>query len=81
LDAGLPKLPHHHEGQGPPLAEAVELVERIRVWAERHAMIGLDTVTMVVPRILGVALRDCPQLPATIAARIKDYRAQRLPTK
>jgi hypothetical protein len=29
-----------------------------------------------VPRILGVALRKCPQLPPTIAERIKDYRAQ-----
>jgi len=31
---------------------------------------------MAVPRILGVALRKCPQLPPTIAERIKDYRAQ-----
>ena len=35
-----------------------------------------DAVTMAVPRILGVALRECPQLPPTIAGRIKDYRAQ-----
>jgi hypothetical protein len=32
---------------------------------------------MTVPgRILGVALRQCPGLPPTIAERIKDYRAQ-----
>src|SRR5579864_8207451 len=31
---------------------------------------------MAVPRILGVALRKCPQLPPTIAERITDYRAQ-----
>jgi hypothetical protein len=32
---------------------------------------------MTVPaRILGVALRQCPELPPTIAERIKDYRAQ-----
>jgi hypothetical protein len=29
-----------------------------------------------VPRILGVALRKCPELPSTIAERITDYRAQ-----
>jgi hypothetical protein len=73
---GLPKLPHHSEGQGLPLDEAVELVERVRVSAERHAVLALDAVTMAVPRILGVALRKCPQLPPTIAERITDYRAQ-----
>jgi hypothetical protein len=73
---GLPKLPHHHDGQGLPLAEAVELVERVRVSAERHAVRAWDAVTLAVPHILGVALRECPQLPPTIAERIKDYRAQ-----
>src|SRR5260370_5899862 len=73
---GLPKIPHHSEGQGLPLDEAVELVERVRVSAERHAVLALEAVTMAVPRILGVALRKCPQLPPTIAERIKDYRAQ-----
>ena len=76
VDAGLLKLPHHHEGQGLPLDKAVELVERVRVSAERHAVLALDAVTMAVPRVLGVALRKCPQLPPTIAERIKDYRAQ-----
>ena len=73
---GLPKLPHHHESQGLPLDEAVELVERVRLSAERHAAFALDAVTMAVPRILGVALRNCPQLPPAIAERLKDYRAQ-----
>src|SRR6204780_796393 len=73
---GLPKIPHHSEGQGLPLEEAVALVERVRVSAERHAVLALDAVAMAVPRILGVALRKCPQLPPTIAERIKDYRAQ-----
>ena len=31
---------------------------------------------MAVPLILGVALRNCPPLPPTIAERIKDYRAR-----
>src|ERR1700683_4021018 len=73
---GLPKLPHHSEGQRLPLNEAVELVERVRVSAERHAVLALDAVAMAVPRIFGIALRKCPPLPPTIAERIKDYRAQ-----
>ena len=73
---GLPKLPHHHDAQGLPPDEAVALVERVRVSAERHAVLAIEAVTIAVPRILGVALRNCPQLPPTIAERIKDYRAQ-----
>jgi hypothetical protein len=76
MGEGLPKIPHHSEGQRLPLDEAVALVERVRVSAEKHAAFALDAVTMAVPRILGVALRKCPQLPLTIAERIKDYRAQ-----
>jgi hypothetical protein len=73
---GLPKIPHHSEGQGLALDEAVELVERVRVSAEKHAVLALDAVAMAVPNILGVALRKCQPLPPTIAERIKDYRAQ-----
>jgi hypothetical protein len=73
---GLPKLPHHSEGQRLPIDEAVELVERVRVSAEKHAGLALDAVATSVPHILGVALRKCQQLPPTIAARIQDYRAQ-----
>jgi len=76
VDEGLPRLPHHHDGQGLPLDEAVALVERVRVSAERHAVLALDAITTAVPRILGVTLRNCPQLPPSIAERIKDYRAQ-----
>jgi hypothetical protein len=76
VEAGLPKIPHHSEGQRLPIEEAVELVKRVRVSAEKHAVLALDAVTLAVPRILGVALRRCPQLPPTIAERIKDYRAQ-----
>lgn len=73
---GLPKLPHHSEGQRLPLDEAVELVECVRVSAERHAALALDAVTRAVLNIPGIALRQCPQLPPTIAQRIQDYRAQ-----
>jgi len=77
VDEDLPKIPHHSEGQALPLDEAVALVERVQASAERHAKLVLDAVAMTVPgRILGVALRQCPGLPPTIAGRIKDYRAQ-----
>jgi len=78
VDEGLPKLPHHSECQRLPLDEAVELVERVRVSAEKHAALALDEVAKAVPRIVvrGVALRQCPQLPPTVAERIQDYRAQ-----
>jgi len=76
VDADLPKIPHHSEGQALPLDEAVALVERVRESAERHAKLVLDDVATTVPgRILGVALRQCPELPPSIAERIKDYRA------
>jgi hypothetical protein len=77
VDEHLPKIPHHAEAQALPLDEAVALVERVRESAQRRAKLGLDAVAMTVPgRIMGVALRQCPGLPPTIAERIKDYRAQ-----
>jgi len=76
VDEGLPKIPHHSEAQRMPLGKAVELVERVRASAERHAALALDGVGKAVPRIRGVALRKCPPLPPTIAERIQDYRAQ-----
>jgi hypothetical protein len=76
VDAGLPSIPHHSECQRLPLDKAVELVERVRVSAESRAVLALNDVAMAVPRVLGVALRKCPQLPPTIAERIQDYRAQ-----
>src|SRR5688572_15708831 len=41
VDAGLPMLPHHHECQGLPIEQALELVERVRTSAERHAKSSL----------------------------------------
>jgi hypothetical protein len=76
VDDNLPALPQHHEGQMLPPDEAVELVERVRVSAERHAVLALDAVATAVQPILGVALRNCPPLPPTIAERLKDYRAR-----
>ena len=77
VDEDLPKIPHHSEGQALPLNEAVALVERVQLSAERHAKLELDAVANTVPAsIRGVALRRCQALPPTIAERITDYRAQ-----
>lgn len=76
VDEGLPKIPHHSECQRLPIDEAVELVERVRASAEKNAVLALDEVAKAVPSILGVALRQCPELPATVAERIQDYWAQ-----
>jgi hypothetical protein len=76
VDEGLPKIPHHSEGQALPLREAVALVERVRASAERHARLVLGALAKAMPgRIIGVALRQCQELPPTIAERITDYRA------
>src|SRR5580698_5532714 len=73
VDDDLPKIPHHSEGQALPLDEAVPLVERVRVSAERHAKLARDLVATTVPwPIKGIALRQCPELPPTIAERVKD---------
>ena len=77
VDAGLPILPHHHECQGLPIEQALELVERVRTSAERHAKSSLDALAAAVPaKIHGVALRECPLLPDTVGERIRNYRAQ-----
>jgi hypothetical protein len=77
VDDELPGIPHHHEGQMLPLDEAVALVERVKLSAEEHAKVALDAVAATVREpILGVALRQCPELPPTVAERIKDYRAR-----
>jgi hypothetical protein len=76
VDDGLPKIPHHSEGQKLPLDQAVELVERVRASAESHAALALDAVAAALPgRTLGIAVRQCPALPPTVAERITNYRA------
>ena len=77
VDPGLPPLPHHHEAQRLPLDQALNLVERVRGSAERHAALGLATMarTVSVP-IRGVALRVLQTLPLTTAERLRDYRSQ-----
>lgn len=87
---GTPTHPHHHQGswavgrylntpgaKPTSLAEAVALVEHVRGLAERGARESLDALAAAVAApIAGVALRECPELPPTIEARIADNRAQ-----
>jgi hypothetical protein len=87
---GLPTHPHHHEGswavgrylntpgaRALPLAEAVELVERVRAAAASGARAGLEALATTVPAgIVTIAIRACPRLPLTTEARIADHRAQ-----
>lgn len=89
-DRGLPKHPHHHEGSWAvgrylnspwartvSLAEAVALVERVRVAAAHGAREGLDALAAAVPvPIASIAIRVCPKLPPTTEERIADNHAQ-----
>ncbi len=77
VDEGLPKIPHHSEGQRLPIDDAVKLVERVRESAERNAKLVLDAFpSALTARIQAIALRQCPDLPPTIAERITNYRAR-----
>lgn len=89
-DRDLPTHPHHHEGSWAvgrylstpgarpiSLADAVALVERVRVAAARGAREQLDELaTAVAVPIASIAIRDCPVLPPTVEERIADNRAQ-----
>ena len=90
LTRGLPTHPHHHEGSWAvgryvntpgarvlSLAEAVALVERVRAAAAEGARESLEVLALAVPvPIASIALRVCPELPATTEERIADNRAQ-----
>ena len=89
-ESGLPSHPHHHEGSWAvgryrdspwarevSLAEAVELVARVRESAARGAREGLEALAATVPvPVTAIAIRVCPALPATTEERIADNRAQ-----
>ena len=89
-DRGLPTHPHHHEGSWAvgryrdspwareiSLAEAIELVERVRESAGRRARASLEALAATVPvPITRIAIRVCPGLPPTTEERIADNRAQ-----
>ena len=88
LTHGLPTHPYHHEGSWAvgrylnswsrpiSLADAVALVERVRESAARGAREGLESLAATVPApISSIAIRLCPELPATTEERITDSRA------
>lgn len=89
-DRDLPTHPHHHEGswavgrylntpggRALSLAEAVALVERVRLSAARGSREGLEALAAAVPvAITRIAIRVCPELPPTTEERIADNRAQ-----
>lgn len=77
VEQGLTKHPYHHEAQALPIAEAVALVERVRVSAERRAKASLEELASEVPvPIVGVALRRLQALPSSVEECIRSYRAQ-----
>jgi len=90
LTHGLPTHPHHHQGSWAvgrylntpgarrlSLADAVALVERVRVSAAHGARESLEALAKTVPiPIADIAIRVCPKLPPTTEARIADNRAQ-----
>ena len=77
VPVGLPRFPHHHEGQSLPLRQAVDLVERVRTAARQQTADELDALAASSSAtISGIASRKCVSLPPTVSERISDYRAQ-----
>jgi len=89
LTKGLPTHPYHHEGswavgryvnspwaRPTTLEEAVSLVKQVHAAAEVGARDNLEGLAAALPaKIEGIALRICPDLPATIEETIADARA------
>jgi hypothetical protein len=76
VDDGVPVMPHHHDAQGLPAAEGVQLVELVTASARRNARARLDELEAAIDaRVTAIALRACPALPPTIEERIANYRA------
>jgi hypothetical protein len=90
IEPGLSSHPHHHEGSWAvgryldtpgakklSLAAAVKLVDKVRASAERGAKKTLAAVAATVDEpIAAIVLRECPPLPDSTEARIRDHRAQ-----
>ncbi len=88
LTHDLPTHPYHHEGswavgrylngswsRAISLPEAVALVERVHVAADRGARESLEELAATLPvPIASIAIRACPKLPPTIEERIADTR-------
>jgi hypothetical protein len=75
LDDGLPASPIHHECQSMPLAEAEELVARVEASVAIHVRALWDELVDAFG-VTAVAVRDIPDLPASLEERITSYHAQ-----
>jgi hypothetical protein len=89
LTRDLPTHPYHHEGswavgrylnsswaRAISLADAVELIGRVHVAADRGARESLAELAATLPvPIASIAIRVCPTLPPTTEERIADTRA------
>lgn len=90
LTTDLPTHPYHHQGSWAvgrykdspwskdiSLPDAIALVEHVQEASAIGARHALETLVAEVPvQISGIAIRECPELPPTIEARIRDNRAQ-----
>jgi hypothetical protein len=90
LTEGLPTHPYHHQGSWAvgrykdsawakdiSLPDAIALVEQVRDATADGAREQLDVLASEVPvKIRCIAIRECPTLPDTIEATIRDNRAQ-----
>src|SRR5688500_3056726 len=77
VERGVPAYPHHHDALKLPIDEGVALVERVTQSVNACASARLAELEATVPaEVTAIALRELPALPATIAERLADYRAQ-----
>lgn len=77
VDRGMPAYPHHHEALSLPTDEGVALVQRVAQSVNACASARLAEIDEAMPEtITGIAIRESPALPATIAERLAEYRAQ-----
>lgn len=77
IEDGVPAMPYHHDAQRLPIAEAEALVQRVTRSATKCAGAGLKALAQSVKvKIEGIALRENPPLPPTLAERLADYQAQ-----
>jgi hypothetical protein len=89
LTRNLPTHPYHHQGswaigryldspwsRPTTLPEALALVAQVHEAAAQGAKESLDALAVAVPVPIGrIAIRICPELPATAEERIRDTRA------
>jgi hypothetical protein len=90
VDSDLPSFPIHHQGQWAigrytdvpwaypvTMAEALDLVARVRASAARCAQARLNDLASAIPLpIASISMRVCPPIPEATEEQIADARAQ-----